>query len=171
MKIIEAMKEIKDLNVKVDDLKKKIHTYCAINSHETEVYEGRQKDQVKEWIQSAHDSIKEILRLRVAIQRTNLATNVAIKLGGQEVTKSIAEWVHRKRDLADLDFSIWNKVGDRGLKEGKISESTGVSIDVKIKRFYDPVERDNKLELYRSEPSIIDRTLEITNATTDLIEV
>jgi hypothetical protein len=30
--------------------------------------------------------------------------------------------------------------------------------------------RDHKVELYRSEPLIIDRTLEVINATTDLLD-
>jgi hypothetical protein len=47
--------------------------------------------------------------------------------------------------------------------------STGV-IEKKIVRHFDPAERDRMRELYRSEPTIIDSTLETVNATTDLIE-
>jgi len=35
MKLIEAMKQIKDLQAKADDLRAKIKLYCADNSHET----------------------------------------------------------------------------------------------------------------------------------------
>ena len=38
--------------------------------------------------------------------------------------------------------------------------------EVKIVRYFDPVERDRMIALYRSEPSLIDGTLEIVNATT-----
>ena len=106
----------------------------------------------------------------MAIQKTNLATDVTIELGGKQVTKTIAEWIHRRRDLANLEQSIWANISDRGLKEGTIATSTGEKTEVKIRRYYDPEERDNKVSLFREEPSIIDRTLEVTNAVTDLVE-
>lgn len=170
MKIIEAMKKIKELQIKAEDLRKKVATYCADQSHETAVYGDRQKGQINEWIQSHGDVLKEILKLRVAIQRTNLDTPVVIELGGKGVTKSIAEWIHRRRDLAGLELQVWHGIGDRGLKEGLIKSSTGETTEVKIRRYYSPVERDTAIELYRSEPSIIDRTLEVTNAITDIKE-
>ena len=51
-----------------------------------------------------------------------------------------------------------------------IGQLTGEKIEVKIVRCYDPTTRDTKIELYRSEPVLIDSQLEITNAVTDLIE-
>lgn len=169
MKIIEAMKQIKDSQIKATDLRAKIGQYCADLSFETPLYTD-QKSQVAEWLQAHSDIMKEILRLRVAIQRTNLSTQVTIELGGKQVTKSLAEWVHRRRDLAGLEQAAWNKLSDRGLKEGTAKNSTGIEVDVKIRRYFDPKERDTKIELYRSEPSKIDSTLEVVNAVTDLIE-
>ena len=169
MKLIEAMKKIKELRVKAEDLRKKVGTYCADQSHETPVYPD-QKAKVREWTQSYSDILKEILSLRVAIQKTNLATDVTVELGGKQVTKTIAEWIHRRRDLAELERSVWDSIGDRGLREGTVQTSTGEKTEVKIRRYYDPEERDNKVELFRSEPSVIDRTLEVINAVTDLVE-
>lgn len=169
MKLIEAMKKIKDLRIKADDLRKKVGTYCADQSHETPVYDN-QKAKVKEWTQGYSDILKEILSLRVAIQKTNLQTDVTMELGGKQVTKTIAEWIHRRRDLADLERSIWANIGDRGLREGTIQTSTGEKTEVKIRRYYDPEERDKNVELFRSEPSVIDSTLEVINAVTDLVE-
>lgn len=37
-------------------------------------------------------------------------------------------------------------------------------------RYFDPVERDNRVSMYREEPGLIDSTLEVVNATTDLLE-
>jgi len=168
MKLIEAMKKIKELRIKAEDLKSKVGTYCADQSHETPVYTD-QKAKIKEWTQGYSDILKEILSLRVAIQRTNLATDVTVELGGKQVTKTIAEWIHRRRDLAGLEQAIWANIGDRGLREGTVATSTGEKTEVKIRRYYDPEERDNKVDLYRSEPSVIDRTLEVVNAVTDLV--
>lgn len=170
MKIIEAMKKIKELAIKADDLKKKVSVYCADQSHETPVYGAEQPNKIKGWVQSHGDILKEILKLRVDIQRTNLKTFVTIELGGRQVSKSIAEWIHRRRDLAASEQALWAGIGDRNLREGVIQTSTGEKMDVKIRRYYDPSERDRAIELYRSEPSVIDRTLEVTNAVTDISE-
>jgi hypothetical protein len=154
---------------KVDDIKAKIKTYCANMSFETATYPD-QKKQVSEWLQSCYDIIQEIARLRVAIQKTNLNTMVLIELGGKPVTKSIAEWIHRRRDLALLEKSIYEGLTDKGLREGQTKDSEGKVVEIKINRYYDPVVRDTKISELDSEPSIIDSKLEVVNAITDLIE-
>jgi hypothetical protein len=170
MKLIEAMKKLKDLNVKAEDLRKKVVLNCADLSMETPLYGADQKATVDGWIQAHTDIIQEILKLRVQIQRTNLTTLVTIIVGGKHVTKSIAEWIHRRRDLAKLDMDMWSKLGDRGLKEQNIQTAPGGAVtEIRIRRYFDPAQRDAKIELYRSEPSIVDATLEVTNAVTDLI--
>jgi len=171
MKLIEAMKLIKELQVKREDLVKKVGAHCADLDFETPLYSDP-KQQVAEWIQSHSDLCKEILRLRVLIQKTNLKTKVTIEIGGKSVEKTIAAWIHRRRDLAGFELAIWSALGDRGLHEGQLPSSQlgGEQRTVKIRRYFCPLERDAKIELYRSEPSIIDRTLEVVNATTDLSE-
>ena len=170
MKLIEAMKLIKELQVKADDLRKKVGQYCADLDYETPMYPD-QKRQVAEWIQSHSDIMKKILELRTSIQRTNLATTVPIELGGKTVTKTIAEWIHRRRDLAKSELEMWGKLTDRNLKEGSIPSTMvgGEPKMVKLRRYYDPLERDKAVDLYRTEPGIIDRTLEVTNAITEII--
>ena len=169
MKIIEAMKKIKMLTEKASDLRGKVAQHSADLDYETPLYADQRK-QVGEWLQAHTDIVKEISKLRIAVQRTNLATDVVITLGEKDVTKSIAEWIHRRRDLADLDAQAYRALTDRGLKEGSIMQSTGQVKEVRIRRYFDPVERDNKVELYRTEPQVIDATLEVINAITDLIE-
>lgn len=170
MKLIQAMKKLKDLAIKAEDLRKKVSMYCADLSIETAQY-ADQKRQVSEWLQGHSDVLKEILSLRVNIQRTNIATPVAIELGGKQITKCIAEWIHRRRDLAKLDMAAWSTLGDRNLKEQNVQTAPGGPVtEVRIRRYFEPTERDAKLELYRSEPSVIDATLEVVNATTDLVE-
>jgi len=169
VKIIEALKQSKDLLRKADDLKVKVKNYHAHNSLESAVY-PTQESQVKEWMQAFSDVLKEILHLRVSITRTNLLTDVSIELGGKTVTKSIAEWIHRRRDLAQLEGELWNVLDDKRIQEGFTTNSAGDKIEVKIVRYYDPAERDRKRELFRSEPTIIDGKLEIVNAVTELIE-
>lgn len=170
MKIIEALKGIKDLHRKADDLVEKIKEHSADLDCETPKYPD-QKRQVAEWVQSHSDILKEILRLKIALLRTNLATNVTIELGGKHVTKSIAEWIERRRSLAALEMKAWNSLTDKNLKEGYENRLTPNSPASLIKRrlYFDPVERDEKREMFREEPAKIDGTLEVANAVTDLI--
>lgn len=172
MKIIEGMKSNKELLIKAADLRDKVKKYCADMDFETPMYPD-QKRQIDEWQQAHSDVVKASGELRERIQRTNLATQVTIELGGKHVTKSIAAWIHRRRDLAGLELAMWNALTDKNLKEGQFlpASSPGVQpTPVKIRRYYDPKVRDEKVELYRTEPGIIDRTLEVVNATTDLVK-
>jgi len=172
MKLIEALKKITDLQRKKDDLAMKVATHCAISSIETPEYGSEQKKKVEGWIQAHSDILKEILRLRIAVQRTNLATEVTIDFedGKKPVTKTIAEWIHRRRDLAQAELHIWNSMGDRGIREGVAQGPAGTPMDIKVIRYYDPDTRDKMRDRLASEPITIDASLEITNAVTDLME-
>ena len=169
MKIIEALKEVKRQEEKIGDLQNKVAQYCVHMDFETPTYPD-QKSKVSEWLQGVHDSLKEATRLRTAIQKTNLNVNVPIELGGKKVVHSISEWIIRRRLYANQEYQTWTKLTDKNLREGSAKNSQGETVTVKLIRHYDPIERDKKIEEFRSEPGIIDRTLEIINATTDLIE-
>lgn len=174
MKIIEAMKQIKDLQQKADDLRGKVLKYCADIDLEQPTYGSvdEQREQIKQWVQAHSDVLKEILRLRVAIQRTNLATEVEIQLGDNRVTKTIAEWIHRRRDLAGDEQKIYAGMTQKGngLQMVRVQGTTGETKDGHPRRYFDQAEVDAKTEALRSEPMKIDGTLEVVNATTDLIE-
>lgn len=169
MKLIEAMKEIKALKIKAEDLRKKMAQYSAKASFESNTYPD-QAGQIKEWMQSHGDTVKRVAKLQTAIQRTNLSTVVNIEVGGKQVSHCIAEWILRRRELAELERQAWGGLTDKGIKEGQATQSDGTKIDIKIMRFYDPLERDERITSFREEPGIIDRTLETVNAVTDLIE-
>lgn len=170
MKIIEGLKKVNDLARKAEDLVQKVSKNCALSSLATPEYGDSQQRKVQGWIQSHSDVVKEILRLRVAIQKTNIETTVTIEIGGKSVTKSIAEWIHRRRDLANMEKRMWASLGDRGIQEGVMRDGNGDPVTVKLARYYDPELRDEKLELFSSEPGTIDARLEVVNAITDLIE-
>lgn len=170
MKIVEAMKRIKQNKAKIADLQAKVAANCANLAHETPMYGSETGTKIKEWIQSCMDLSRDNISLLCAISRTNLANDVTIDLGGKAVTKSIAEWVWRRREYAQPDLTTWNRLTDRGLKEGISNTSTGIPIEIKILRHYDPQQRDAAMAMYQAEPHDIDAALEVVNATTDLIE-
>lgn len=171
MKLIEAMKRVKSNKEKIADLQMKIANHCANLAHETPVYGTETPNKVREWVQSCTDLSQENVRLLLAIQRTNIATTVTVTLGDKSVTKTIAEWVWRRREYAALDLLTWSKLTDRGLKEGLAQTSTGQPFELKIVRHYDPVLRDANMAMFKGEPHDVDAALEITNAVTDLKEV
>lgn len=168
MKIIEAMKKVKANKEKIADLQKKIGENSAHLSIETPVYPDADL-KIAAWAQSCEDLVQENIALLTAIARTNLATTVAIEIGGKSVSKTIAEWVWRRREYAKVDLETWGKMTDRGLREGQGQSSTGVPIMIQIVRKYDPDRRDRRMDMYRAEPHAIDAALEVVNATTDLV--
>jgi hypothetical protein len=170
VKLIEGMKEVKDLLKKADDLKSKVSKYHAALSFESPTYED-QKKQVAEWLQAHGDVVKRIEKLRLAVARTNLATQVSIEVEpGVTVSKCITAWVLRRKELAKLQATAWEVLTDKNLKEGFTAGSTGDKVEVKITRYYDPKERDLKVAALQAEPGLIDRRLEVVNAVTDLVE-
>lgn len=171
MKIIEALKSVKALQVKANDLRVKIAQHSAYLSVETPVYDN-QTAQVAAWLQAHEDITREIAALSVRISKTNVMTQVEIKVGTIVLKKPITEWIIRRRLLAAMDMSAWQSLTDRNLKEGHIpSTQTGQeATKITIKRCYDPKTRDDKVTLYRSEPNTIDVALETVNALTDLLD-
>ena len=170
MKIIEALKSVKELQVKADDLRKKVALHSAYLSVETPVYPD-QKGQVGKWLQAHEDITREIATLSVRIAKTNSLTAVPIKIGGSVLTKPITEWIIRRRLLAGLDFGAWSQLTDRNLREQHVpSTAGGEPTRVTVVRCYDPVLRDERVALYKSEPNAINVALETVNATTDLLD-
>lgn len=169
MKLIEALKKIKDLLKKTDDIKEKIAAHCCDLDCETPLYSD-QRAQVDSWIQAHSDILREISSLNYRIVKTNVLTTITIEIDGKHIEKSICEWILRRRKLAFMEEYCWKALGDKGLREGMVQHSNGGTAQVKIRRYYDPKRRDHKLSSLSSEPSLIDGKLEITNCVTDLLE-
>lgn len=169
MKIIEALKQLKDLERKARDLTDKIGKHCADMDYEQPIYSD-QRTQIQSWLQSQRDVVREICRLKFCIQKTNVNTRVVIVLDGNNVERSITEWIERRRTLAALERQAWQALNNRGLKDLRLQQSAGQIVDAKVRYYYDPVQRDRMVEALSAEPALINAKLEIINATTDLME-
>ena len=171
MKIIQGLKKIKELQKRISDLQKRIRENCADMETDEPVY-ADQRSQIDGWIQAIHDSVKEIMRLRCAIQLTNLKTIVTININDLEVGHTISEWIHRRRDLAGIEEDTWSCLSDKGLTPKAMNDTAdpnNVKV-IKVRRYYSPEVRDKNIDMFKSEPQLIDATLEVVNAETDLIE-
>lgn len=169
MRIIEVLKKLKDNHAKLLDLRGKIGQNSAYVSFETPRYPD-QTQQVSSWLQMHKDIVTEQENLTFRLHKTNLLTNVTISIGGNNITKTIDQWILRRRTLSALEMEAYKMLTDKNIMEGKTKGPTG-EIDVKIIRCYDPKMKDEKMEVLRAEPSLINAQLEIINATTDLMEM
>ena len=171
MKIIEGMKAIKSKLRKCEDLREKIDRYSADLDYQNPVYDD-QGERVQGWLTQHHDLILEITHLKSRIQATNLATELTITIGDDEVTRPIAEWVIRRRELISLEIKAWGRLTDRGLEDGRVRLPGSDDLhDVRVRRYFSPDTRDRKIEELKSELEDIDAKLEIANATTDLVDL
>lgn len=169
MKIIEALKKIKELYKKAEDIRGKVSKYCVKMSFEQDRYEN-QGEQVKSWIQAHRDIILEIESLRERVAKTNLQTEVTIEVGHNKITKSIHSWISRRRDLVGLEMTCWQQLDDKGMNDQKIRLTNGDVQEITVVRFFDYKDKDAKLNDLREELSQIDGKLEIVNATTDILD-
>lgn len=168
MKLIEGLKELKLIDKKVKDLVSKIQLNSARLSSETSPYQDP-KAEVASWMQSSEDLIARREGLLVDIYNTNMKTLVTIKLGENNVTKSVAAWVVRRRSGVPASALVYAAMTDRNLKETEIKQTDGTIQKITIERSYDTELRDKRRSLLMEEPFLIDSALEIVNATTDII--
>lgn len=169
MKIVEAMKKVKDNRRKIADLRQKIIKNAARLSYETSQYPEPEK-KVKEWLQSCNDLSVESVNLLERINKTNIETIVDIEIGGKTVSRSIAGWIYRRREFAEIDAQVWSSLTDNGLKDGFAKTASGEDMEVKVVRHFNPELRDKKVSEFSEEPYLINSRLEVVNAITDLVE-
>lgn len=169
MKIIEALKELKLNLKKIDDITKRIALNSARKSFETSPYPDPAK-QVIDWLSSIKGLSQRNAELTLAIARTNAATMVTIELQGVAVTKSITEWIYRRKVGSVVELKAWAALTNRNLKDEQIRQTDGTILDSKVALHYDQAQRDTIVDALTAEPTLIDTRLEIVNAVTELME-
>lgn len=171
MKIVEALKKVKSNRSKISDLNTKIGQIAAhMESSVGSLPYKDPKAKVKEFTQAAFDTQQDNARLLSRIQKTNLINTVTIELGGVQVTKTIAEWVYRRREGVDHELETYRNMATR-LKPGAHQLTDGsIQVDNVI-RNYDEELKDRRMAILNEEKSLIDSALEIVNAITDLEEL
>lgn len=173
MKLIEALKKRNELKKKIDDINAKISKYCADHESETPTYKTPedQRKQIDSWIQSVRDITFEIEKLSLQISRTNNSTIIQIDLNGNLISKPISSWIIRRQDLINLETRSYEVLTNRGLTQKLLSiPGQAEKAFDNVRKYFDQATRDRKIEELTSEKSKIDSTLEIINATTDLVE-
>src|ERR1700733_5212291 len=108
MKIIEALKNLKTIQKRIDKNCYQIKEYCAYVSYETPVFEteAKQAAEVDSLIQSNLDLEKEYLRLKKAIEITTLA--IVVSIGDRSYT--ITELISIKRVVGKFRLNTYNSL-------------------------------------------------------------
>lgn len=168
MKVIEALKEVKRLREKIYDLGSKIAQNSAYREDMKTEYDDP-KTQIQSWQTQIHQATDRMESLLTRISYTNLRVSVSIEIGGKTITKSIAAWIYRRRELAQLDLRAWQTCTNRNLSVAIDRKDNDKIYPVILN--YNAKTRDQKIEEYESEPGLIDARLETINATLDLYEL
>lgn len=169
MKIIEAMKELKLIDKKMKKNIELINEYAALPDNERLPFETRAKQiaQVKSLIQANIDLMKNYLHIKQSIENTNLVSKVAIY--GKEYT--ISELLIIKRNLASVMIATYNALNDSQARRKIQQMSVRGEKPPIVDRFYDETDKNAGLNQWEDLYHTIDARLEVTNASTDLIEI
>jgi len=177
MVLIEALKEQKYTLRKMEDLRKKISAHCADLDCMQPTYGSaeEQKKKIAEWLQSHNDLALKLTDLKKTILRTNLETLVEIQIGELKVKRSISEWIIRRREVIDFQLLAYNSLTDRNLSQQGLrtmgnAEEANKMKNARVRFYFNASDRDDMIELLKKEKEMVDKTLEIVNATTLLIE-
>jgi hypothetical protein len=181
MLVIEALKLIgnKTFSIKTELHERigKIRKVSTKPSDEKTLEYGTPEEQaakVAELVQGAQDKVRELARLRHAVYLLNVTTSVTIRVGDQDITKSVDHWIHRK----DTGIPLERQILTEGTRDAiiprdrivEVSDGKGGVIKelVQLVRFYDVSTKDKALELLLEEERAIESALDKFNCTTEI---
>ena len=164
MKLIEAMKELKTIEKRMVKNAEKVTEYASSLESERMQFdnEKEQKKEVSSLLQANEDLLTEYLRVKTAIEKTNLETKVDI----EGKVHTISELLIVKRRMAKFMTNTYTSLNEskaRNLKSGRNDNPKTVV-------FFDEKKKNEKLEHWENLYERIDSRLEVVNATTELVE-
>lgn len=168
MTIIEGMKELRLIEKKMKVNSQRILEYSSIISTEKPYFatEEEQGKQVKGLIQSNLDLADRYMKIKRAIERTNLETRITF--GEKKFT--LSDLLTLKRKLIASIQETYHALSDTAAQAKKNSfQRVSGDKEVSIKRLYDENEKHQSLRYWMELLSEMDGRLEVVNATTSLI--
>jgi hypothetical protein len=172
MMIIEGMKRLRVIKKRMANNIESVNKYAAIVSNERPMFgsEDEQKKEVKQIIQSNLDLLKEYLKLKKRIERTNLQT--VVEIGG--VNYTISDLLILKRELVQLVVQTYDALNTNQaqMKLNALSRQHHVAgqqgESLRIDHMFDEKEKNKELRKWQDLYDNIDSRLEVINATTPL---
>lgn len=181
MKLIEAMKNGKTIEKRILKNCEQITQYAAWVNDETPVFETEEKQraEVQSLIQANLDLEKEYLRLKVAVETTNLATKVTIGTFTYTITelltlKDRVSSQNKIRTPGAASFRVKTYLAlnpEQAIKRLQMNYKQGVDATnpPKVIRAYKEEDKNKALREWEEFVSAIDGKLEVVNAETDLL--
>jgi len=167
IKLIEAMKELRIIEKKMERNRGYIERYSSIINTEKPYFgtEGEQKKEVKKYLQANSDLFNRYLELKRAIEITNLHTVITV----EGYKGSISAILVIKRKLAKLMEATFASLNDRRAERMKAQTPVMDGVQPHVVRLYDEKEKNENIRYWQDLYSAIDARLEVVNATTDLL--
>ena len=169
MKIIEALKNLKTIQKRIEKNCAEITQYCAYVSTEIPAFEteDKQKLEVNARIQANMDLESEYLRLKRAIEQTNLA--VKITIAGR--TYTITELISIKRVLGRYHTATYAALNPQAAMN-RLNDVYRKGVDAvnpaRVISLYKEEDKNKNLREWEDFMSQIDGKLEVLNAETEL---
>lgn len=171
MMVVEGMKTLRIIEKKMNENSSDIQRYASQVSTERPYFETeeKQKEAVKQLIQSNTDLFQRYLNLKSRIEHTNLMTMV--DLDGEK--RTISELLVIQRKLATMMFATYNALNDM---EGQTrlrntpSPQSGQSAP-HVVRFYKEDDKRAGKRKWQDLMNNITTRLEVINATTPLLDL
>lgn len=167
MKLIEAMKELKLIEKRMEKNAEQITKYASGLSNEKEIFgsDSKQRAEVQALIQSNTDLFYNYIKLKKAIEKTNMETIVSFSIGDFSITELLVI----KRKMSSYITSTYNALNTK-VADSKYYTLKTEKADINIVRYYEEEEKNKNLNKWQNFFESIDGRLEVVNATTDLIE-
>jgi len=173
MMIVEGMKTLRIVEKKMSTNTSDIQRYSSQVSTERPLFEteDKQKQAIKELIQSNVDLMLRYLNLKTRVEFTNLMTTV--ELDGEKHT--ISELLVIQRKLAAMMFATYNALNDtEGKSRLRSSYQTPVQTGGEqphVVRFYKEEDKREQSRKWQDLMNNITIRLEVINATTPLLDL
>ena len=170
--VIQAMKELRLIEKKMDNNASAIQRYASMVSTEKPYFESedRQKKEIKSLIQSNQNLMERYLDLKKRIEYSNLLS--IVEIGGTKYT--ISDLLVIKRRLAQKMLHTFNSLNDQegNSRLRSFGSSTNQSGErPHVIRFYREEDKNENLRVWQDLYDNIESRLEVINATTPLVSL
>jgi len=169
MKIVQGLKKLRVIEKRMAKGIEEIQVLSSALSNEKPVMgnEEKQETEVKSLVQSNFDLVEEYLRLKLALEKTNL--EVSTSISGE--ARTLSEWLVIRRKLGSTMLSTVGAMNDRAA-ENRRTLNRGLTPEgqaVHVVRFYDEKTKMDRLRQLTDRLEAIDGKLEVVNATTNVV--